>query len=83
MQFNINDRVRVKLTDHGRQLHRKAHEAFWSQPGLGSIRRSQYEAPKEDAEGWSVWQMWSLMETFGKHCGLAKPLPFETTIEIL
>jgi hypothetical protein len=83
MDFNINERVRVKLTDHGRKIHREDHEAFWSQQPEHVQARFPYKPPKEDAEGWSEWQMHNLMELFGSHVGVAKELPFETTIQLV
>jgi hypothetical protein len=78
---NINNFVRVKLTDFGRKIHREEHERFVKQfPGVHSL--SEYTAPKEDDRGWSKWQLWCLMETFGEHCVMGHLPPFETTIEI-
>lgn len=70
MRFNINNSVRVKLTDTGRHHNRQEHPR--SAPFL-----------KEDADGWSRWQLWDLMHTFGSLLSLgAGRLPFETEIEI-
>lgn len=77
MRFNINDHVRVKLTDHGREIvhaHRQKLSAMLPIP----LPATQNQ---EDADGWSRWQLWSLMEIFGEHIHLCGPLPFETTIE--
>jgi hypothetical protein len=80
MRFNINDYVNVKLTDYGRQLHREDHYAFWK--AAGREPPYPYRPPKEDADGWSQWQMWDLMQTFGKHISLGTKMPFETEIRI-
>jgi len=73
IQFNINDHVRVKLTDLGRQILIKNHiELFGSQ--------DKYKAPEEDAEGWSRWQLWELMQELGNSCYNGCNVPFETTI---
>lgn len=42
-----------------------------------------YTPPKEDASGWSKWQLWSLMEAFGPHIHLGSENCFETTIEMI
>lgn len=80
MKFNINEFVRVRLTDHGRAVHAANHAVFWAQAGRPGI---PYTPPKEDAEGWSEWQMWSLMSAFGNHMHLGCKNVFETEIEIV
>jgi hypothetical protein len=36
-----------------------------------------------DADGWSTWQLWDLMQCFGPHIVFGGPVPFETNIELL
>lgn len=77
LPFNINHHVRVKLTDAGRAWHRKRHaEWFANAPHI------KYTPPVEDVDGWSRWQMHTLMETFGDGVGMGRDLLFETTIEL-
>lgn len=75
--FNINRRVRVKLTDKGRHYLCEEHIKFWAEAG----RPMEYRAPKEDADGWSEWQLWDLMNRLGGACTMGFRIPFETTIE--
>lgn len=79
MEFNINYNVWVKLTDHGRAIHRMEYDDL-----MRPLAKPLFEyAPvKEDADGWSEWQLWKLMETFGEHYHNGCILPFETTIRI-
>jgi len=78
--ININNNVRVKLTSFGRQQHHRDHVMFWTNAG----RVMPYTQPKEDAEGWSTWQLHSLMEAFGSYMTIgAEKLPFETNIEVV
>lgn len=79
INFNINDAVRVKLTDFGRGIHKQQFDDLANR--FPSVQYS-YTPPKEDKDGWSEWQGWVLMETFGEHIGLGGPNPFETTIQI-
>ena len=37
---------------------------------------------KEDAEGWSEWQLWHLMQMVGSLVYNGCTLPFETTIQL-
>lgn len=69
-KFNINDTVKVKLTEHGKKIHRGNNSNF------------TYTPPREDENGYSSWQMWSLMEEFGSHCRIGFDNPFETDILI-
>lgn len=76
--FNMNDRVRVKLTPEGRA----ALEADWT---LLNMRmpcnvRHQYVPPQEDANGYSEWFFWVLMQSLGHHITHGGPLMFETTL---
>lgn len=61
MKFNINDKVKVRLTDKGRDELRAQYEDL--QLFCTSIR--PYQEPVEDAQGYSEWQLWDLMSRFG------------------
>ena len=65
MKFNINNLVKVKLTDQGKRI-------------LGNIPLS---LPEEDESGWSEWQLWHLMSVFGNDIYNGCILPFEINIE--
>lgn len=79
MNFNINQKVRVKLTEFGKQKHKQMHEEFW----LGTLQPDRpYVPPVEDAEGWSEWQLHALMYELGHLCYLGGPVPFETEIQM-
>ena len=81
MELNLNQSVRVKLTDYGRQLHAADHVAFWS--GKGRPPPYSYMPPREDHDGWSTWQLWSLMQAFGQHIHLGMQNPFDLTMQIV
>lgn len=84
MKFNINDNVRVKLTNHGRKLHKLRYENMMDlYDERGFARPFPYYPVEEDPKGWSTWQLWCLMEEFGEHIHNGTENPFETTIEIL
>ena len=75
--FNLNAMVRVKLTDKGREVHRDDYDKLCE----GRPTAPAYQPPKEDAEGWSVWQLWCLMHQMGPHCFNGADMPIETGIE--
>ncbi len=76
--FNINHTVRVKLTERGRLEHRKNHDEIAASFPNSKIT---YSPPAEDADGWSEWQLWDLMQHFGEITGMGSALCFETFIE--
>ena len=76
MKFNINDNVRVQLTPYGREVHKE----YWGKILKGSSLK--YILPNEDENGWSTWQLWDLMATFGPGLRLGFETPFKTEIEI-
>lgn len=79
MRFNVNNYVRVKLTDIGRDALRKEHENLYRL----FDKVPEYLPPKEDADGWSEWQLWDLMNKLGPHCRNGAHVPFSTEIEIV
>ena len=91
MDFNINDKVRARLTPHGRMMHAINHVhavnhvvicAGFPTPAL--LADLAYTQPLEDLDGWSEWQMWKLMQEFGGHVGIGMPQCFELdTIRIV
>ena len=80
MEFNINNNVKVKLTDFGRKILQDQHDELYNRI---QIKKPEFNPPKEDKDGWSNWQLWVLMERFGEyiHIGVSNA-PFETTIII-
>lgn len=79
--FNANHHVRVHLTDHGRAVHRRQHELLLGH--LRAVARDEfpYVPPEEDEDGWSKWQMWSLLQTFGPHVWMTGELCFDLNIQ--
>lgn len=78
MEFNINGKVRVKLTDFGISLLKDQHESLKdSLPKIGD-----FKPPKTDDRGFSEWQLWELMSRFGSEISLGCEVPFHTVIEL-
>lgn len=75
VSINANEVVRVKLTDHGREVHRKNHEDFLARLPPAARADCHYRPPKTDDRGWSDFQLWTLMKEFGPHMALGvRPL---------
>ncbi len=80
IKFNMNDTVRVKLTDHGRRLHRKQFDDLRNK--YPAISEMDYSLDETES-GWSEWLLWDLMHTFGSEVCMGLPNVFETTIELV
>lgn len=76
MKFNINDNVKVRLTEQGFIVHKK----YYTQYLVGSS--FTYSPPKVDEEGFSTFQMWELMQIFGPYIYMGDKLPFHTEIQL-
>lgn len=80
---NVNDYVRVRVRQKGFEILRRSDEIWNSRVStLRFDQATRVQREQEENGGWSKWQLWSLMETFGHHIGLGCDMPFETTIEV-
>jgi hypothetical protein len=79
-QFNINSTVKVKLTEYGKQMLERDHIEFWG--ARGQLDKFPYEPPETDADGYTEFQLWSLMYYLGKYCNIGCAMPFDTVILI-
>ncbi len=81
IEFNVNDYIFVKLTDAGRAELKRQHDEL-NKEVHGAL--GEYIPPVEDSDGWSKWQMHSIMNRLG-HMMLVgfNDIPFETTIRIV
>lgn len=62
MKHSLNDSIKVKLTDYGKYIYTAHLERINEYYGKRVIR---YTKPKEDAEGYSTFQLWDFMNIFG------------------
>ena len=80
--FNINDYVKVKLTEKGKYIYYHHFDDM-----NADILKSGGEPlnPAEliyDEDGYVEFQMWHIMQIFGKHLFNGCVIPFEPTIKI-
>ena len=81
MKFNINGYVKVRLTPNGKAILRQNYDRDTALIDPEYV--VPFALPAEDGNGWSTWQLWVLMETFGPSISIGMNPPFETYIEIV
>jgi hypothetical protein len=82
IKFNINETVKVKLTEiginHLKRRRKDLNEHVTSRGGVGFGEL----IIKTDENGYTSFQLWDLMNTFGEFMGLGSNPPFKTEIII-
>ena len=79
--FNINDYVKVRLTDRGKYLYQHRFDSLNAKilrDGGEPIIPAELEY---DNDGYTEFQLWHLMEIFGRHLFNGCEIPFEITIK--
>lgn len=80
--FNINNYVKVRVTDHGQKCLRQEYDEL-VKFCHGKFPYSFEETlKKEDDDGYQKWQLHDLMRTFGKHISMGLEIPIELEILI-
>jgi hypothetical protein len=83
MKMNINQYVKVRLTEKGKEILLNDHNRIDQQlkesgaKGLGTF------ILKLDKDGYYKDQLWNIMSVFGDYMLMGTDLPFETEIEIV
>jgi hypothetical protein len=83
IQFNINDKVKVKVTECGYKYWLDYENQFCEY--LPSIQKMELKhlKEKEDTDGYVTFQLWVLMEIFGRHMKGGFDNPVGTNIILL
>lgn len=82
VKVNMNDRVKVKLTEHGLCILKRQHDELNKKiESAGGVVRG-WEL-KLDRDGYYEDSLWGIMQTFGEHIGMGMKQPFEVEIIIL
>lgn len=69
---NLNDYIKVKLTEYGRMIYRESFVSFGLQEPKINV----------DEDGYTRLQIWDFMYTFGDKMRMGFELPCETNVEI-
>lgn len=74
MELNVNDIVKVKLTDFGKDIYYHQFDEFNRIYGYELIKP---KFPEVDNEGYAKFQLWELMKLYGEYFIMGKSeLPF-------
>lgn len=79
MLFNMNDSVKVRLTEYGRNFLNTEYEREFA----GNITRFPYAEIPTDEEGYTQFQLWVLAKQFGHLMHNGAKLAFDTEIKIV
>lgn len=64
--FNINNNVKVRLTEHGRAVLKADIDSI-DYSGDEDIKNYAHEKSEPDKDGYNTFQLWELMSVFGSH----------------
>ncbi|MEH7503275.1 hypothetical protein V7152_14900 [Neobacillus drentensis] len=78
-KVNFNEPVKVQLTEAGIYILKQRHEELKRKIGRPNLEPVDI---KIDDEGYSSFQLWSLMNVFGNHMSLGCVPPFKSDIII-
>ena len=69
VRINLNDNIKVRLTNLGKDIYYHQFDDLYKI--LTNIGEPTF--PKEDADGYTEFQLWYFIELYGKHIGMMKP----------
>lgn len=79
MKINLNDFVKVKLTDLGKDIYYHRFDALNDYYGREVLKPS---FPEEDENGYASFPLWEFISIYGQYIGMGKPNVIEP-IEII
>lgn len=79
LRINLNEPIKVKLTDWGKEIYYHQHDRVNQIAGREICKPS---FPKEDENGYTEFQLWDFIELYGTHIGMTLPNVIEP-IEIV
>jgi len=79
-KININERVKVKLTDYGKEIFYHQYDNFNKTYGK-EIIKPYY--PTVDSEGYTSFQLWRFMNLYGKYFDMGIYTDMQNVIEPL
>ena len=78
IRINLNESIKFKLTDHGKDIYYHQHDdliKFLRKKGINADRLQTY--PSVDKDGYSTAQLWHLMSTYSPKIFMGAPIVVE------
>lgn len=66
--LNLNDTIKVKLTDHGKDIFYHRMDDLIER----GVKLTP-KMPKVDADGYTTFQLWDFIQLYGEYIGMALP----------
>lgn len=70
VKINLNELVKVRLTDLGKDIYYHRYDELFAKSGR-TICKPTF--PKEDEKGYTHFQLWEFIKIYGNHIGLLNP----------
>lgn len=70
IKINLNDMIKVKLTNFGKTIYRHQCEEINAVTG-SKICKIEY--PTEDEDGYAEFQLWDFMQLYGRYMSMGSP----------
>ena len=77
IRINLNEPVKVKLTDLGKEIYYHRYDRANQIAGREICKPS---FPKEDENGYTEFQLWHFMELYGEYIGITLPNVIEPLV---
>ena len=68
--INLNERIKVKLTDYGKEIYRHRFDDMFARTKLKIFKP---ENPEIDDEGYTSFVLWDFISIFGNYIGMGLP----------
>lgn len=84
MKMHLNDGVKVRLTQQGKEYLKNQHDKLYA--NLPVHKKPAFKLPTEDAEGYCEFQLWILLKDFSAYFNSMRFFnepPFQAEIEIV
>lgn len=73
-RINLNERIKVKLTDYGKEIYYHRFDDVFRQTELSVFKP---EFPKTDEEGYTTFQLWDFIHIYGNYIDMGLPTVIE------
>lgn len=81
--FNLNQMVKVKLSDEGVEIMRKRHDDLHDRVKARNGKGINPFKLKLDEEGYTPFIGWEFIQIFGEHTSIGFEPPFDLNIKLI